>query len=81
MKDEIIPICIRPGRVHGSMHFSRNGSICFVITESNFEDARIPDCNHAKGEKSIAHIQSSEEQLELDSAEIWKILDIARKEK
>ena len=81
MKDEIIPICIRPGRVCGSIHFSRNGSICFVITESDFEDTRIPDCNHAKGEKSIAHIQSSEEQLELDSTEIRKILDIARKEK
>lgn len=81
MKDEIIPIRIRPGRVCGSVHFSRNGSVCFVITESDFEDARIPNCNHAKGEKSIADIQSTEEQLELDSAEVRKILNIARKEK
>lgn len=81
MKDEIIPIRTRPGRVHGSIHFSRNGSVCFVISESDFEDTQIPNCNHAKGEKFIAHIQSSEEQLELDSAEVRKILDIARKEK
>jgi hypothetical protein len=81
MKDESIPIHIRPGRVCGSMHFSRTGLISFVITESDFTDRKIPDCNYAESEKSIAHIQDAKEQFGLDSAEVRKILNIAREEK
>lgn len=81
MKNEIIPIRIRPGRVCGSIHFSRTGLISFVITESDFADRKIPDCNYAESEKSIAHIQDTEEQLKLDSAEVRKILNITGKEK
>jgi hypothetical protein len=81
MRDESIPIHIRPGRVCGSIHFSRTGCISFVITESDFADRKIPNCNYAESEKSIAHIQNTEEQLGLDSAEVRKILDIAGKEK
>jgi hypothetical protein len=81
MRNESIPIRIRPGRVCGSIHFSRTGLITFVITESDFADRKIPNCKHTKDKESIAHIQDAEEQLRLDSAEVREILNIARKEK
>ena len=63
MKNEIILICIRPRGVHGSVHFSRTGLNSFVLVESDFAERLLPNCNHAKDEESIAHIQSTEEQL------------------
>jgi hypothetical protein len=63
LKDEIVPIRIRPGRVHGSIHYSRTGSITFIISESDFAETALPNCNHKEdtSEKSIAHIEGDKE--------------------
>lgn len=66
MKDEVIPLRIRPGRVCGSIHFSRTGCVSFVVVALNpeiFPPVNPADCgflSQADNKGEAASIASSE---------------------